>query len=184
LRFHLNRQTPGYPAGTACKNLASWPQNRLIGILVWRVSCWASGCGFRQEKNLFSALFSGRGISPSFLYPKGPSIGSLSNYILIYLIYAGGWPVAGLPDRWWQVRKVVPTIGTHPGRILMPRDHPRRRGGLRKVIPTVATFGSPPDQTEAPVIRPSPRRSPIPAICPHLELPVDLICRSRVARIS
>ena len=67
---------------------------------------------------------------------------------------------------------------------LTPHDDPDAGEPRGKVVPTVATSESPPDQSVVPVIRPDPCRSSIPAFYPYLESPVDLVYRPRAARIS
>jgi len=99
-----------------------------------RVSCWkAPGCiPVRKMRVLLLLLFS---IFPSFLYSKKSSIEPLPNYIRICPIQEEGSPHGGIifsaggpGSRARQVGKVVPTIETHPGDILMPRIEPRRQG--------------------------------------------------------
>jgi len=66
--------------------------------------------------------------------------------------------------------RVVPTVAAHP-RVFFDRAQrpPGARGSQGKVVPTVATPGSPPDHAVIPVCYPDHPRSSIPATYPHLE---------------
>ena len=138
----------------ARKNAAAWPRNgpfavcfmadRPLGTLGWVL---AGKTGFF----IFSFHFSHK--LPVFLHSGRSSIGLLSNYICIYLIYAGGSLQCGFCS-------YQPAEGTSGEGCSHDQDASRDPRGMipgageaeGKAVPTVVTPGNPPDQSGVPVI--------------------------------
>ena len=90
-------------------------------------------------------------------------------YLHIYVEAGDFFSWAGVPpiDACSRCGRYFPQLQRILGIFDAAEMAPGARGGQGKVVPTVATPGSPPDQTGIPVCHPESHRSLIPAIHPY-----------------